>query len=897
MKSFRKHLLTLLIIFSSGYILNIGVAAQNCTTLRGTEVVDGKSTTGYSIGVATYTTSCAAAKGTLVCNKGSFGALGNIYKYQSCTSKTWKNCTTPAAAKHLEYKTLYSSGVADYYNTCSMLGQSFQCIDGSFIGTNVGKYTASSCTDKTRRPCIDVRSNSYVNHLGTIFGYSAAKSTTTQSCSELKQTLTCTDAFWTPLQSLLFQSCQDSNTKSCSFAAKTADDKGLTITIPSNSSTGLFSSNFSVFPQTCTQLKGQVSCTNGKLSNETKYIYTSCSDGGSQSCSFTGADNVFITIPSNSSKTLYSAGYTSNSCTQLTGQVSCNNGKLSNNYIYKYSACTDPTSQSCSFTGADNVLITIPSNSSKTLYSAGSTTFPNSCTQLTGQVSCTNGKLSNNYVYKYSTCSDGSSKSCSFTGKDIDSNDTVITIPHGTGQWFYSTNLTTFPKTCGQLSGYVTCNNGVTNLNDYLYNFTKCRNGQAPSINPGTTIGVDLKLAVSFPGGGTGLAQKSTPSLNVFLINSGTENLSGSNIQPGFLSCFWKEQNLNIYQSKIIEQLTIKAGTTIKKTILLNNIFTQGLGEKHIYCTVRARGPVSNPTETMVARANNTSEDMLVSVQEAGRFDLALNRAVDPIKNNLDAPEIKSGVEGINDFLMTKVMNILVPIIIVIGILMAMFGFYKILFSSDDKAISDGVKLIGFGVVGIIIIMSAKFFSTTLYSSILMEGNLGYGAVQGYDIAQKIYEQLLFPFLKIGIYLSLGVLFVMLAARVVTFVFDTDEDTKKKAGTIITWNVIGMLVIIGSKAIVEFVYGAQDKVVHSVNNLGEIGSGILATKNFPLIYHIINWAMGLASLLILVMILFQAFQLLMKPDDPDAMKKSREAFCIFLLVFLLLELDILLPTS
>jgi hypothetical protein len=83
----------------------------------------------------------------------------------------------------------------------------------------------------------------------------------------------------------------------------------------------------------------------------------------------------------------------------------------------------------------------------------------------------------------------------------------------------------------------------------------------------------------------------------------------------------------------------------------------------------------------------------------------------------------------------------------------------------------------------------------------------------------------------------------MLAARVITFVFGSDDDTKKKAGTIITWNIIGMLVIIGSKQLVEFVYGKQADVVKSVSNLGEIGSGLLATKNFPFLYQVINWAM------------------------------------------------------
>ncbi|HCB51843.1 TPA: hypothetical protein DEP21_04750 [Patescibacteria group bacterium] len=73
-----------------------------------------------------------------------------------------------------------------------------------------------------------------------------------------------------------------------------------------------------------------------------------------------------------------------------------------------------------------------------------------------------------------------------------------------------------------------------------------------------------------------------------------------------------------------------------------------------------------------------------------------MDRSIDSIKNNLDAPEIKTGAEGVNNFLMNKVMNVLVPLIIVLGILISILGFYKLLFSSDDKAIGDGIKYITF---------------------------------------------------------------------------------------------------------------------------------------------------------------------------------------------------------
>jgi hypothetical protein len=84
-----------------------------------------------------------------------------------------------------------------------------------------------------------------------------------------------------------------------------------------------------------------------------------------------------------------------------------------------------------------------------------------------------------------------------------------------------------------------------------------------------------------------------------------------------------------------------------------------------------------------------------------------------------------------------------------------------------------------------------------------------------------------------------------------------------------------MLVIIWAKQVIEFIYGKQADVVKAVSNLWEIGSGILANKNLPILYEIINWAMGLSALVILVMILVQAFQLLLKPDNPDSMKNIK----------------------
>ena len=82
-----------------------------------------------------------------------------------------------------------------------------------------------------------------------------------------------------------------------------------------------------------------------------------------------------------------------------------------------------------------------------------------------------------------------------------------------------------------------------------------------------------------------------------------------------------------------------------------------------------------------------------------------------------------------------------------------------------------------------------------------------------------MYQNIAYPFIKIAMYLVLGILFIILTSRVVGFIFGSDDDSKKKAGTIITWNIVGMLVIIAAKQVVEFVYGKQETVTKAISNL------------------------------------------------------------------------------
>ncbi len=63
-----------------------------------------------------------------------------------------------------------------------------------------------------------------------------------------------------------------------------------------------------------------------------------------------------------------------------------------------------------------------------------------------------------------------------------------------------------------------------------------------------------------------------------------------------------------------------------------------------------------------------------------------MTKSVESIQEHLDAKELRVGAEGIQDFIFNKVMNILVPGIIVVGLLVVILGFYTMMFKEGEVA-------------------------------------------------------------------------------------------------------------------------------------------------------------------------------------------------------------------
>lgn len=264
----------------------------------------------------------------------------------------------------------------------------------------------------------------------------------------------------------------------------------------------------------------------------------------------------------------------------------------------------------------------------------------------------------------------------------------------------------------------------------------------------------------------------------------------------------------------------------------------------------------------------------------AGRFDTAIDRSVDSIKEHLDTPPVISNLWAgvtIKNYVVNLAQKIVIPIIILIGIMVAILGFYRLMFSHSSEETEKAIKLISYGVIGILILFSAQYLSNVFFEELFAKGDVT--DIAANELAFDLYKRIAYPFLKLVIYLSLGGLILILITKVLKYITATDDSAKKWLTTIISWNIIAMFIILWAKQIIEAIYGKQAEVLSaSATNLGELGWGVLADKNIPLLYNIINWGLGIATFVILAIIIYQAIILLTKPDDSDQLKKITKSF-------------------
>lgn len=249
------------------------------------------------------------------------------------------------------------------------------------------------------------------------------------------------------------------------------------------------------------------------------------------------------------------------------------------------------------------------------------------------------------------------------------------------------------------------------------------------------------------------------------------------------------------------------------------------------------------------------------------------------------------------------IIGYVIDIFIVIWIVVAFIGAYKIMISSKEDSLKDGIRLVIYGIIWIVIMVSARFLAESLVWNngiITEEFTTPHKVVKdGIEtviieprwviFASSLYSKILYPFIKVALYLVIWILFFMMAAKVVSYVTATDDSVKKKAWWVIIWSVIWILIVMWAKQLVESVMWKESVVVNeSATRINEQTPGsVLNFGDIPIVVQVINRVMWLTMLIILVLIIIQGYKMFTKPDDPknrESLKKTLLYIIIWVLV-------------
>ncbi|HMY80775.1 MAG TPA: hypothetical protein PLW93_05245 [Candidatus Absconditabacterales bacterium] len=287
-------------------------------------------------------------------------------------------------------------------------------------------------------------------------------------------------------------------------------------------------------------------------------------------------------------------------------------------------------------------------------------------------------------------------------------------------------------------------------------------------------------------------------------------------------------------------------------------------------------GPPGNP-----ALKNEVDITILQQQGNTENFKGLLEEAIEPIKDKLDNTNIGSitygGADAIVIFVIDVFKTYVFPLLIVLALLTAVLNFIQIMFSDSEEKRNKAINYFIYGVIGIIIFVGAEFIFNNLYGIITKLASAGPGGVSRNTYAGEIFESILFPFLKLGMYLIMGGLFIMVLVKAVGYISDPNEKARENGKKIISNAVLGIIVIMLAKTMVEAVYGSQKKTLEDSGTLF-VGGAILDTnsQNYQPIFTIINYVFGFLAFIILCLIVYQAYLLLFQSNTDEGIKKLRK---------------------
>lgn len=301
------------------------------------------------------------------------------------------------------------------------------CNDGSLSGD--ASYIHPSCTPQSLQQFC-VAGGISVENGGSRTFYSKQRVPTNESCSTYTQVRTCVNGVFTGSPEFSFSSCNTYTPQACMLSG---------VQVAHGSSRTFYSRSSATSTESCSNFSLSRTCDNGTFSGDGSYVHTACTQGA---CALDG-----VVLANGESQTFYFARQISaaESCTSYGQTRLCTNGTLSGNSSYAFSSCSALGSGACILDGKQ-----VPHGSSSPFYSRVQPPAGGTCTTYRQSRSCTNGVLSGSASYNWSTCN-----------ADVSCTIGTYVLPHASSSAFFSTSSIAYGGSCASYRQSRSCTNGV----------------------------------------------------------------------------------------------------------------------------------------------------------------------------------------------------------------------------------------------------------------------------------------------------------------------------------------------------------------------------------------------------------------------------------------------------
>lgn len=250
------------------------------------------------------------------------------------------------------------------------------------------------------------------------------------------------------------------------------------------------------------------------------------------------------------------------------------------------------------------------------------------------------------------------------------------------------------------------------------------------------------------------------------------------------------------------------------------------------------------------------------------------------------------GAEWISDFVVNLVVKVVIPVFALVWIIYAIIWFFRLMSSTEEEELKKGRNFVLRWVIGTLVMISAAWIVLQLVWvewtwGIFWTITNGGADASGAQLASDIYRKIVYPLIRVLINIIIGILFLIAVGQWFKYLFSGENDeAQSKSFKILWFTVVGILIIILAKTLVESVYGQYETVVAGEAltvtpgagvDVGKVGDGVFEDPQMEMIWTIINWVLGLSTFVVTLIIIYIGYLLLVQPTNEETTTKLTKA--------------------